>query len=81
MCAWFRANYTLLSGYNPVVSVHTHIEGKAPLGGSFQVKFRDQGPSYPIPYNGDVFDMRDALQSIITIDAVTVMICGLLSCP
>lgn len=65
-------NFTLLTGHNPVVAVHTHIQGKAPLGGTFQVKFRGQGPSYPIPYNGDMFDMRDALESIVTIDAVQV---------
>lgn len=46
-------DYTNLTGYGAEVNVYTHRQGEGFLGGSFQLYFRDAGPSIPIPYNAN----------------------------
>jgi hypothetical protein len=64
--------YGGLSGYNVVGSVHTHQQGAAPVGGSFQLMFMGYGPSTPIPVDASAQVMRDALLTIPTINDVQV---------
>ncbi len=63
-----------LSGYIVEGFVHTHRHGKAPVGGSFQLKFRGYGPTPPISTTATAFDVRDALTELLTIDTVEVRV-------
>lgn len=74
------ANFSNLTGANAIVSTYTHINGKAPVGGTFQMTFRGIGPSYPIPFNADMYSVRDALETVKTIDAVEVCVCRTFLC-
>lgn len=59
-----------LSGNGVAIGVHTHQQGEADLHGSFQLYFRDVGPTVPIPYNANVSTMIAALEDLISVDDV-----------
>ena len=71
-CCVCSADYRNLVGVNAWVSVNTPVNGQAPVGGSYQLKFRGQGPSKSIPYNADINIVTNALESIVTVDDVDV---------
>ena len=57
----FRVDYTNLTGYGAWAGVVTEVEGEAPLGGTFQLSFRSNGPTPPIPYDATAEEMKAAL--------------------
>jgi len=66
------ANGTHLTGNGVEIVTHTRQVGKYDLGGSFQLYFRDVGPTVPIPYNANVSTMISALEDLISVDDVTI---------
>lgn len=61
-----------LTGNGATAAVNTRREGKAPLGGNFQLYFRGDGPTASLAFDASAQDMVDALEDLNTIDSVTV---------
>jgi hypothetical protein len=62
------ANYSSsLTGYGAFLMVVEHIRGTAPIGGTFALMFRGQGPTPPIAYDASASTMVAALQTLPTI--------------
>ena len=71
-CAGPSVNATGLVGYNPVASVNTHTNGKAPVGGSFFLTFRTNERTPAIRFNATAQEVKDALVNLTTIDTIEV---------
>lgn len=65
-------NGTLLTGNGAEITVHTRQNGESRLHGSFQLYFRDVGPTVPIPFNANETTMIAALEDLISVDDVWV---------
>jgi hypothetical protein len=63
---------SLLIGTNALVWTHVGFEGRGPLNGSFAVSFRKSTFSNYIPYDASEEQMKEALESLESINNVTV---------
>ena len=63
---------TNLQGFGARVDCNTPIPGLSELGGTFDIYFRETGPSSAVPYNASTAEMKAALMSLGSIDDVTV---------
>lgn len=70
------ANSSGLTGPEAAAYVHTSRQGEGPLHGSFRLFFRGEGPTASIQYDATAQEMRDALETLPTIDLIDVQRSG-----
>ena len=63
---------TGLTGNNARGWTHVAMEGHGPMTGFFRLKFRESNWTQPLIYNASANDVQQALESLPTIDQVSV---------